>query len=181
MKGSQSARGAVRPEYARLVRRVRQAARRLARARLNLPTEHLPWRAQRTPYRVFLAEMLLVRTRADVVARVFEEVVQRYPTPTALARADEEALTQLLSPLGYRKRVPLLRRAGKHLAEVHGSTIPGSVRELLAIPGVWDYTAAAVAAFAHAGDEVPEDVNILRTVRGLSVAARLLLRAIRGA
>ncbi len=98
--------------------------------------EHLPWRNVRTPYRIFLAELLLVRTRSDVVARVFEEIALRYPDVLAL--------------------------------EHHQGRIPEKVEELMKVPGLGLYTAAAVAAFAYGSSEVPADVNILRFLSRLT-------------
>lgn len=128
----------------------------------------LPWRKYRTPYRVFLAEMLLVRTRADVVARLFEQVVTRYPTIQALAEADEEELRHLLQPLGLSKRIPYLIKAARYVCDNHGGEIPRNVDELLKIPGIGSYTAVAIATFAYGESGVPADVNILRFVSRLT-------------
>ena len=94
---------------------VAQSAQKL---RDNLPFHHhqeiLPWRSLRTPYRVFLAEFLLVRTRSDVVARLFEEIIARYPDVSSLANADPDELVAALEPLGLKKRVPLLLRGAQY-------------------------------------------------------------------
>lgn len=149
--------------------RLRQAAPLLRGADIRTrATLDLPWRQYRTPYRVFLAEQLLIRTRADVVARIFEGVVEHYPTVDALAEADETELAAVLEPLGLRKRVPLLIRAARYIVERHDSVIPSSVEELMAVPGLGRYTATAIAAFAFDSEAVPADVNILRFVSRLT-------------
>ena len=128
----------------------------------------LPWRKYRTPYRIFLAEMLLVRTRTDVVARLFEQVATRYPTVHALAEADEEELRRLLRPLGLSKRIPYLIKAARYVCENYGGEIPREVEELLKVPGIGSYTAVAIATFAYGESGVPADVNILRFVSRLT-------------
>jgi A/G-specific adenine glycosylase len=128
----------------------------------------LPWRQYRTPYRIFLAEMLLVRTRADVVARLFEEIADRYPTIQALASADEDELKAVLRPLGLSKRVPLFIKAARYICEKHNGEIPNNVEDLLKVPGLGTYTATAIATFAYEQGLVPADVNILRFVSRLT-------------
>src|SRR5207247_1003853 len=115
----------------------------------------IPWRRFRTPYRVFLAEFLLVRTRADVVTNRFEEIATRYPDLHSLAKAEESDLAATLAPLGLRKRVPFLRRAALYMVEHHGGHIPHTVEELMQVPGLGLYTAVAIAAFAFESGEVP--------------------------
>jgi len=128
----------------------------------------LPWRCLRTPYRVFLAEFLLVRTRSDMVARLFEGIVNLYPDLASLASADENELAAALKPLGLKKRVPLLLRAARYLIQQHGGQIPERVEDLIEVPGLGLYTAVAIAAFAYDSPEVPADVNILRFLSRLT-------------
>ena len=128
----------------------------------NPQEESLPWRLIPSPYRIFLAEMLLVRTRTDVVARLFEYIFSKYPTVETLAKADEKTLREILRPLGLKKRVPYLIRAAQYLQERYEGRIPTTVEELKAIPGVGDYTAVAIAAFGYGLKAIPADVNILR-------------------
>lgn len=131
---------------------------------LRIAETELPWRKYRTPYRIFLAEMLLVRTRADVVADHFERIASRYPTIEALALADETELREVLRPLGLSKRVPYLIKAARYICENHGGEIPADVENLLKVPGIGAYTAAAILTFAYGQGLVPADVNILRFV-----------------
>jgi A/G-specific adenine glycosylase len=145
------------------------AARQLREAKLpDLQQEVFPWRVERTPYRLFLAEFLLVRTRSDIVARQFEDIVAQFPDFLRLASAPENALAAALEPLGLRKRVPLLSRAAHYILEHHAGQVPGSIEELLKVPGIGSYTAAAIAAFGYDEHKVPADVNILRFVSRLT-------------
>lgn len=148
---------------------VREAAEAIAYWAGTAPRlERLPWREDRTPYRVFLAEFLLARTRADVVARVFCEVLERYPDIHSLADATAGELAALLQPLGLAKRVHKLLEAAGHIRSAHVGEIPSGQAELEAVPGVGQYTAAAVRAFAFGERVVPPDVNILRFVSRLT-------------
>jgi len=147
--------------------RVRRAARILAAFR---PAEDvsLPWRREPSPYRVFLAEFMLVRTRWDVVARVFEDVLARFPALRSLARASEEEIAEALAPLGLRKRAAYLKKAAVYLLEHHGGEVPADVEALKKVPGLGRYTAAAVAALAFGEDVVPADVNVFRFLSRLT-------------
>lgn len=144
-------------------RKVTWAGCKLARHNVS-PATHLPWRRQRTPYRIFLAEMLLVRTRSDVVARVYEGVFEHYPDIHKLAEADQDAVQEVLYPLGLSKRVPYFIQAARFICEEYDGEIPNDIKDLLRIPGVGIYTATAIAAFAYGQPVVPSDVNILRFI-----------------
>lgn len=147
-------------------RTVTQAAISLAALPPN--QNRFPWRTNRTPYRIFLAEFLLIRTRADVVSKKYEEIVRLCPTPRELALVNEQELADLLAPLGLRKRVPLLLSAAKFIVEEFDGELPSEPDQLVRIPGIGKYTADAIAAFAFYQQRVPADVNILRFLARLT-------------
>lgn len=122
----------------------------------------LPWRKEKNPYRIFLAEMLLVRTRVDVVARSFEGIFSNFPDISNLASASEKELNVALFPLGLSKRVPLIIRAARYILDTYKGKIPNDIDSLLTIPGIGKYTAYAILTFAYNQKYVPADVNILR-------------------
>ncbi|MDO4271243.1 MAG: A/G-specific adenine glycosylase [Eubacteriales bacterium] len=127
----------------------------------------LPWRAEPTPYRVWVSEIMLQQTRVEAVRGYFSRWMERLPTVRALAEADEAVYMKLWEGLGYYSRVRNLHRAAVQLCEQYGGELPGDYETLLALPGVGDYTAGAVASIAF-GLPVPAvDGNVLR------VAARL--------
>ncbi len=128
----------------------------------------LPWRKNRTPYRIFLAEMLLIRTRADVVARIYDGLFNQYPDVYKLAAADENELRVALHPLGLSKRTPYVIKAACHIRDIHSGIIPPDIDSLLKIPGVGMYTASAISVFAYNQKTVPYDVNILRFLSRLT-------------
>jgi A/G-specific adenine glycosylase len=123
-----------------------------------------PWRENRTPYRVLLAEILLQRTPAERVIRAYEELLKLYPDPASLARADVKDLQRQLKSLGLEKRVRWLIEAAREITELHGGEVPTSYDKLVKIAGVGDYTASAVLVFGY-GKPVPMvDANIARVV-----------------
>lgn len=160
---------AAAPKMQAVGEKVLRAARMLRKDRTAYHgSADLPWRKLRTPYRVFLAEFLLVRTRADVVGKLFDSIVERYPDMHSLASASEQELASVLEPLGLRKRVPLLLRGAQHIVEKYKGRVPKTVKELMRVPGLGAYSAVAIAAFAYKQSEVPADVNILRFLSRLT-------------
>ena len=127
----------------------------------------LPWRAVPTPYRVWVSEIMLQQTRVEAVRSYFDRWMQALPDIPALAAADEAVYMKLWEGLGYYSRVRNLHRAAVEVCEQYGGELPADYARLLALPGVGEYTAGAVASIAF-GLPVPAvDGNVLR------VAARL--------
>ncbi len=122
----------------------------------------LPWRKAKTPYNIFLSEFLLVRTRTDVVSKVYKKLVLHYPDIESLYNANIEELKKIINPLGMNKRIKYLVEAAKFIIENFGGEIPQNKVELIKIPGIGVYTSTAISNFAFGIDEVPADVNIFR-------------------
>jgi A/G-specific adenine glycosylase len=122
----------------------------------------LPWRRSSDPYRVWVSEVMLQQTRAQSVVPYFERFLDRFPTVEALAAASEEELLALWSGLGYYSRARALLRAAR-LIRAAGS-FPADYTGLRALPGVGDYTAAAVASIAFGLPHAVLDGNVLRVV-----------------
>lgn len=138
---------------------------------LEVESPNFPWRTLRTPYRVFLAEWVLGRTRSDVVARIFEELVASFPDLRSLATAMEEDLVNALKPLGLPalpENVRRLQEAARYILEHHEGHIPSAVSDLLCVPGIGPYKAGAIAAFAYGTGSLEGDVNILRFLSRLT-------------
>lgn len=127
----------------------------------------LPWRRDREPYHVWLSEIMLQQTRVEAVRGYYERWMQAFPDVRALAAADEAQVLKLWEGLGYYSRARNLHRAAQLVCERYGGTLPADYEALLALPGVGEYTAGAVASIGF-GLRVPAvDGNVLR------VAARL--------
>lgn len=148
------------PRLARLVDPLVAWYRRSARP--------LPFRLDATPYRVWISEIMLQQTRMEAAVPYFNRFTQELPGPAALAAAPEEQLMKLWEGLGYYSRARNLQKAARILVEEHGGQLPPSYDELLALPGIGEYTAGAIASIAF-GIPVPAvDGNVLR------VASRVL-------
>ena len=127
----------------------------------------LPWRAVPTPYRVWVSEIMLQQTRVEAVRSYFDRWMQALPDIPALAAADEAVYMKLWEGLGYYSRVRNLHRAAVEVCEQYGGELPADYAKLLALPGVGEYTAGAVASIAFGLPAPAVDGNVLR------VAARL--------
>lgn len=125
----------------------------------------LPWRARDcTPWGVFLSEVMAQQTPLSRVEPAWREWMERWPTPAALAAASPGEAVHAWGRLGYPRRALRLHEAARAMVQRHGGEVPGTREELLALPGVGAYTAAAVACFAFETPEVVVDTNVRRVL-----------------
>ncbi|MGH7064450.1 MAG: A/G-specific adenine glycosylase [Stellaceae bacterium] len=128
----------------------------------------LPWRvppgARADPYRVWLSEIMLQQTTVATVRPYFDRFVARWPDVSALAAASLDEVLQLWQGLGYYARARNLHACARAVAERHGGALPGTRAALRALPGIGDYTAAAIAAIAFDRPEAAVDGNVERVV-----------------
>jgi len=123
----------------------------------------LPWRRTRDPWAIWVSEVMLQQTRVEHVVAYFGPFLERFPVVNALAEAPLQDALARWSGLGYYRRLRLLHRAAQRVME-DGGTIPSSAERLRRLPGVGDYTAAAVASIAF-GEQVPVlDGNVARVM-----------------
>ncbi len=131
----------------------------------------LPWRARpgvaSDPYRVWLSEIMLQQTTVAAVAPRFERFLARWPTIAALAAAPDDDVMGEWAGLGYYARARNLLKCARVVAARHGGRFPADEDELLALPGVGPYTAAAIAAIAFGLNATPVDGNIERVTARL--------------
>lgn len=124
----------------------------------------MPWRDHPTPYRVWISEIMLQQTRVDTVIPYFERFVREFPDVGALADASLDAVLKLWEGLGYYARARNLHRAAGRVVARHGGRLPGDVQTLRTLPGLGEYTAAAIASIGY-GVALPVlDGNVLRVV-----------------
>lgn len=123
-----------------------------------------PWRRKNvSPFHLLLAEVLLVQTKAEDVARIWPVLTARYKNPAALAKARESSLVKLLRPLGlHNQRARSLKAIGKALSTRFKGKMPRIVDDLLSVPHIGLYTAAAVACFKFGACVPIVDANVLR-------------------
>ena len=125
----------------------------------------LPWRRPGTsPWGVLLSEVMSHQTQVERVAPIWIEWIERWPTPAAFAQAGTDEVLRAWGSLGYPRRALRLKECARAIVEDHGGEVPEDVDKLLALPGIGDYTARAVACFAY-GNNVPVvDTNVRRVV-----------------
>jgi A/G-specific adenine glycosylase len=131
----------------------------------------LPWRARRgekiDPYRVWLSEIMLQQTTVKAVAPYYTRFLARWPTVDALAAASLDDVLRAWAGLGYYARARNLHACARAVVASHGASFSANHEALRALPGIGDYTAAAVAAIAFDAPAVPVDGNVERVVARL--------------
>lgn len=132
---------------------------------------HLPWRAEPgetpDPYKVWLSEIMLQQTTVKAVLPRFGLFLRTWPNVSALARADLGEVLAAWAGLGYYARARNLHACARAVVERHGGKFPGTEAELRVLPGIGDYTAAAIASIAFDERASPVDGNIERVVARL--------------
>ena len=124
----------------------------------------LPWQHPRTPYRVWLSEVMLQQTQVRTVIPYFQRFVEALPDLPALAAAPQDAVLALWSGLGYYSRARNLHAAARLCIERHGGELPRDVHALAALPGIGASTAAAIAAQAWNDRHAILDGNVKRVL-----------------
>lgn len=123
----------------------------------------LPWRrAEVSPWAVMVSEFMLQQTSVARVLPVWEQWLQRWPTPSALAAEPVGEALRAWGRLGYPRRVLRLHAAAQAIHDQHGGEVPDDIDVLRRLPGVGEYTAAAIAAFAHRQRHGVMDTNVRR-------------------
>lgn len=122
----------------------------------------LPWRADREPYHIWLSEIMLQQTRVEAVKGYYTRFLAALPTVEALAGCDDDALHKLWEGLGYYSRVRNMKKAALVIMEQHGGVFPMEYAEVLALPGIGDYTAGAICSIAYDLPTPAVDGNVLR-------------------
>jgi A/G-specific adenine glycosylase len=142
---------------------------------------NLPWRIDRQPWRVMVSEFMLQQTPVARVLPVFEAWMDRWPTPAALAADGPGDAVRAWGKLGYPRRALRLHASATAIVERHGGEVPDELEHLRALPGVGEYTAAAIASFAFGQRHVVLDTNVrrllARTVQGVEFSADSLTAA----
>nr|WP_246280215.1 A/G-specific adenine glycosylase [Nocardioides daedukensis] len=123
----------------------------------------LPWRGlEATPWSVMVSEFMLQQTPVARVIPVHAAWLERWPAPADLAAEEPGEAVRMWGRLGYPRRALRLHAAAVAITESHGGEVPSDHAELLALPGVGDYTAAAIASFAFGQRHVVLDTNVRR-------------------
>jgi A/G-specific adenine glycosylase len=123
----------------------------------------LPWRRTRDPYAIWVSEVMLQQTRVETVVAYYGRFLARFPTLAGLARARQADVLKAWEGMGYYGRARNLHAAAREAIAAYGG-LPATRDELLHLPGVGRYTAAAVASIAHGEARLPVDGNIRRVL-----------------
>src|SRR5216684_7408390 len=129
----------------------------------------LPWRQTKDPYGIWLSEIMLQQTRVAAAIPYYERFLKRFPDVHALAGAPEEEVLRLWSGLGYYSRARNLQKAAQQIVGRYGGKFPGRMEEVLALPGIGDYTAAAILSIAFGEKQAVLDGNVARVLARLGV------------
>ena len=121
----------------------------------------LPWRKS-TPWGVLVSEFMLQQTPVNRVLPIWVEWMERWPTPKDLASAKKSELLKAWGRLGYPRRALRLHESATIIAKEFNNQVPQTLEDLRKLPGVGEYTAAAIMAFAHKKESLVLDVNIRR-------------------
>lgn len=136
-----------------------------------------PWREEKTPYKVWISEIMLQQTVASVVIPYFLKFLKLFPTIEALANAEDEKLLKAWEGLGYYSRVKNLRKGAKYILETHQGLIPSDKEALLKVPGIGPYTAGAILSFAFHQRALAIDGNVTRVICRLYAINEDILKA----
>lgn len=124
----------------------------------------LPWRRDRSPYRVWVSELMLQQTRVEQVIPYYHRFLRRFPSLRALAEAPRADVLKVWEGLGYYSRAVRAQETARHLIKNHRGRFPRTVQELRALPGIGPYTAAAVGSLAMGLDAAVVDGNVIRVL-----------------
>jgi len=124
----------------------------------------LTWRRTRDPYSIWVSEIMLQQTRVETVERYYADFLERFPSVQALADADEAAVLEAWSGLGYYRRARLLHKGARFVCDELGGTVPDDSADLRAVPGIGRYTAGAIASIAFDKPQPLVDGNVARVL-----------------
>lgn len=122
----------------------------------------LPWRTTNNPYKIWLSEVILQQTRVIQGLPYYLKFISAYPTVKALANAPEQQVLRLWQGLGYYTRARNLHKCARTITELYNGRFPDNYHDLLALPGIGHYTAAAIASFAFDEPVAVLDGNVFR-------------------
>ena len=124
----------------------------------------LPWREGRDPYHTWVSEVMLQQTRVAAVLEHYARFLRLFPTIVSLALAPEHDVLAAWSGLGYYRRARMLHKAAQFLTKERGGQLPETSAELKTLPGIGDYTCAAIASIAFGESMAVVDGNVERVL-----------------
>ena len=136
----------------------------------------LPWRRTRDPYRIWISEVILQQTRVAQGMSYYHRFLELFPDVAALASAPEDLVLKCWQGLGYYSRARNLLAAARRIVETHGGVFPTAYADVRALPGVGDYTAAAICSIAYEEPCAALDGNVFRVLSAFTISIRPSIR-----
>ena len=124
----------------------------------------LPWRDTKDPYFIWLSEVILQQTRVNQGLPYYKKFIDAFPTVIDLAKAPEQKVLRLWQGLGYYTRARNLHKCAKEVVSNYNGAFPSTYEELKTLPGIGDYTAAAIASISFAEPVAVVDGNVYRVL-----------------
>lgn len=128
----------------------------------------LPWRETRDPYKIWVSEIILQQTRVEQGLPYYMRFVEHFPDLLTLAHASEDEVLRFWQGLGYYSRARNMHKAARQLVENGHHSFPTEFADIRALPGIGDYTAGAIAAFAYNQPYPALDGNVYRVLSRLT-------------
>jgi A/G-specific adenine glycosylase len=142
-------------------------AKKLLQWHKSINNRQLPWKEEKDPYKIWLSEILLQQTRAEVVIAYYLKFIKAYPSINSLANAPEEEVFVLWQGLGYYSRCRNLIATARMVVELYNGQFPNNYKDIIALKGIGPYTASAIASFAFDLPYAVLDGNVYRILSRL--------------
>lgn len=127
----------------------------------------MPWRETKDPYCIMVSELMLQQTQVKTVIPYYQRFIERWPTATDLADADEEALLKIWQGLGYYRRARYLKAASQQIVANFAGQFPTNHKDIASLKGVGAYTSAAIASISFEIPAAVVDGNVIRVLTRL--------------
>lgn len=124
----------------------------------------LPWRRTSDPYKIWISEVMLQQTQVEQATPYYEKFLETYPDIQSLANAPLEDILKVCEGMGYYARARNIKNAADIIVSQHNGQIPTTHDELIKIPGIGPYTAAAIASIAFNENYPVVDGNVMRVL-----------------
>lgn len=126
--------------------------------------KHLPWQQNKTPYRVWISEIMLQQTQVATVIPYYQRFMESFPTIIALANADEDTVLHHWTGLGYYARARNLHKTAKIISDQYNGEFPQEIEQVIALPGIGRSTAGAILSLALKKHHAILDGNVKRVL-----------------
>jgi A/G-specific adenine glycosylase len=123
---------------------------------------NLPWRVEKSPYKIWVSEIMLQQTKVSVVIPYFTRFIERYPSVESLAEATLNEIYQVWEGLGYYSRAKKMHETASIILSKYGGVFPDTLDSIISLPGIGDYTAGAIMSIAFNKPCPAVDGNVLR-------------------